>query len=136
MLKAALIDTDILSLFFRGDLKVVKHFEAYLRKHEKIAFTILSYYEIVSGLKHRDARKQLGSFLEFARRSIVLPLNENTVTVSAEIYADLHKVGQPLDDVDILIAGIAKANDLILVTHNQKHFAKISGLELEDWTHP
>ncbi|TRU89883.1 MAG: type II toxin-antitoxin system VapC family toxin, partial [Microcystis novacekii Mn_MB_F_20050700_S1] len=32
------------------------------------------------------------------------------------------------------IAGVAIANNLVLITHNQKHFSKIEGLELEDWT--
>lgn len=52
----------------------------------------------------------------------------------AKIYADLRKKGTPLDDIDLLIAGVAIANNLVLITHNQKHFSKIEGLELEDWT--
>jgi tRNA(fMet)-specific endonuclease VapC len=56
------------------------------------------------------------------------------VTTSAKIYADLRKKGTPLDDIDLLIAGVAIANNLVLITHNQKHFSKIEGLELENWT--
>jgi tRNA(fMet)-specific endonuclease VapC len=42
--------------------------------------------------------------------------------------------GTPIDDIDILIAGIAIANNLILVTNNRKDFEKIEGLEIEDWS--
>jgi len=32
-----------------------------------------------------------------------------------------------------LIAATALANDAVLVTHNQKEFARIAGLRLVDW---
>jgi len=53
--------------------------------------------------------------------------------ISAEIYSDLRKKGELIDDIDILIAGIAKANNLVLVTHNRSHFERIMDLEIEDW---
>jgi tRNA(fMet)-specific endonuclease VapC len=35
--------------------------------------------------------------------------------------------------MDILIAGCAKAHNLILVTHNTKEFMRVDGLSLNDW---
>ena len=64
-MRPALIDTDILSRFFRRDPKVVARFSEYVQQHDVIEFSILSYYEIPSGLRHRDARRQLDIFLEF-----------------------------------------------------------------------
>jgi len=131
--KPALIDTDILSLFFHGHPEVVAHFGAYTSVHSRINFSIITYYEILSGLKHRDAHKQLAVFLEFAAQNHVAPLTERSVTLSADIYADTRAKGTPVDDIDILIAGIAMANDWVLVTGNRQHFEKITGLEVEDW---
>jgi tRNA(fMet)-specific endonuclease VapC len=34
---------------------------------------------------------------------------------------------------DLFVAAIAKAYDLILVTHNTNEFARIAGLQIEDW---
>jgi predicted nuclease of predicted toxin-antitoxin system len=34
---------------------------------------------------------------------------------------------------DLIIASIAKANDLILITHNGKEFNRVDGLTVEDW---
>ena len=34
---------------------------------------------------------------------------------------------------DLLIASIALANGLTLVTHNTREFSRIPGLKLEDW---
>ena len=85
----------------------------------------------MSGLKHRDARKKTASFLEFVSKNRVLPLTEQSATISAEIYAELRKEGKPPDDIDLLIAGIAVANKLVLVTHNQGHFKRIKRLKIE-----
>ena len=133
-MKQALIDTNIVSFFFRNQVKVVERFQAYVKEHSKINISIITYYEIISGLKHRDAQKQLTSFLEFASYHTVLPLTTDSTHVSSDIYASLRKKGTPVDDIDILIAGIAIANNLILATNNQRDFSKIEGLEIEDWS--
>ncbi len=133
-MKSSLIDTDILSLFFRKHTKIVDSFSSYLLQYKKLNFSIITYYEIVSGLKHRDANKQISQFLEFASKNIVLPLTEKSATISGEIYAELRKDGKPLDDIDLLIAGVAISNNMVLVTRNTHHFERIKILEVENWT--
>lgn len=132
-MKASLVDTNILSLFFRGHHQVIAEFEAYLKEYDSTNFSIITYYEIVSGLKHRDARNQLNLFLKFAAQNTILPLTQEVADVAAEVYADLRKSGQPIDDIDLLIADTAIANGLILVTDNRKHFDRIAQLEVENW---
>jgi tRNA(fMet)-specific endonuclease VapC len=133
-MKATLIDTDTISLFLRNHPQVVSKFGAYLGEYGTINFSIITYYEIVSGLKHRDARKQLLAFQALASHSTVLPLTEQSVTFSADVYAYLRLAGTPVDDIDLLIAGTAIANGLVLVTHNVKHFGRITQLQIDDWT--
>jgi len=134
--KPSLIDTDILSLFFRNHSKVADRFASYLVQHKKINFSIITYYEIVSGLKHRDAYKKMSQFLEFASKNSVFPLTEKSVTVSGEIYAELRKEGNPLDDIDLLIAGTAIVNNMVLITRNKHNFERIRKLEVENWSSP
>ncbi|MEQ9621978.1 PIN domain-containing protein [Coleofasciculus chthonoplastes] len=133
-MKPALVDTDILSMFFRGNPAVVSHFQTYLNEYRQINLSIITYYEIISGLKHRDAQKQVTLFLEFATQNTVLPLTQKSVTLSANYYASLRRDGTPVDDIDLLIAGTAVANNLVLITHNQRHFSRIEGLEWQDWS--
>jgi tRNA(fMet)-specific endonuclease VapC len=64
----------------------------------------------------------------------ILPLTETSVSISAEIYSNLRLKGTPVDDIDILIAGVAIANNLVLVSKNERHFGKIENLPLEDWS--
>jgi tRNA(fMet)-specific endonuclease VapC len=133
-MKPALVDTDTLSMFFRGDPCTVTRFQAYLDEYAEIKLSIVTYYEIVSGLRHRDAAKQLDAFLEFARRNAVLPITAHSANISADLYARLRREGQPLDDIDLLIAGVALANGLVLATHNTDHFGRIEELEIQDWS--
>ena len=130
----ALIDTDILSMFFKGNKNVVENFKTYLIEYDEINFSIITYYEIVSGLKHRDAHKQMNSFLDFAKQNNILSLTTKSTDISATIYADLCKKGMPVDDIDLLIAGVALENNLDMVTNNVNHFGRIEGLRVCNWS--
>jgi tRNA(fMet)-specific endonuclease VapC len=132
-MKEALVDTNILYLFFRGHPQVVAKFTAYLAEHRTVRFSVITYYEVVSGLKHRDAHKQLDSFLEFAAQSTIYPFTVQVADTTAELYADLRKRGEPIDDIDLLIAGTALTNGLVLITDNRRHFDRIVELEVENW---
>ena len=132
-MQPALIDTDTLSLFFRNSASVVRRFNEYLEHYPTISFSVISYYEILSGLRHRDAKRQTASFAKFAAINTIVPLSERSVDISAQLYADLRKSGKPIDDVDLLIAGIALEHDMLLVSCNNKHFSRIQGLKLENW---
>lgn len=70
--------------------------------------------------------------MEFASINRVLSLTKSSVQTSSQIYADMRRAGSPLDDIDILIAGVAIANGLSMVTHNRRHFERINGLGVED----
>lgn len=133
-MKPVLVDTDILSLFFRNNQNVVSNFKTYLKEYDKINLSIITFYEILSGLKHRDASKQLDFFLKFAKHNSILPLTKESTTISSDLYARLRKGGKMLDDIDILIAGVSIANNLVLITHNKDHFKRIEGLEIADWS--
>lgn len=49
------------------------------------------------------------------------------------IRADLAVQGKPIGANDLMIAAIARAHDLILVTHNTGEFSRLAGLRIEDW---
>lgn len=54
----------------------------------------------------------------------------------ARIRSDLESDGRPIGSMDLLIASIALANGLVLVTHNVREFSRVRGLRLEDWESP
>ena len=129
-MKSLLFDTDAVSYFLKG-YPAVRDFVASASDPEvPFRFTLITYYEILSGLLHRDARKQLTVFEAFAETCRILPLTRKSIFYSAELYAELRLKGTPVDDIDLLIAGVALEHDFTLVTNNLKHFGKIKGLDV------
>ncbi len=129
----ALIDTDILSYYFKGDEIVVENFRNYLKQFGLIEISLITYYEILSGLMAKDAFKQLNVFTDFIRPNLIISMTEKSAGISAELYSVLRKNGKTMDDVDLFIAGIAIENNLTLVTNNENHFSRIPGLAIENW---
>ena len=65
---------------------------------------------------------------------VVLPFDEEDSRQAGEVRAELKNLGTPIGPYDVLIAGQAKARDLILVSNNVREFERVSDLRLEDWT--
>jgi tRNA(fMet)-specific endonuclease VapC len=64
----------------------------------------------------------------------VIPLTLRTAKIAATIQADLRKKGTEIGHTDTLIAGIAIASEMQLITNNTDHFKRIKGLEIANWT--
>ena len=132
-MKPSILDTDILSEFLRGNQKVIARVDEHLKEFGYISLTIISYYEILNGLLYKDARKQLPLFEAFVEQNKVIPLTIRTVKISADIQANLGKKGLLIGHTDTLIAGIAIANEMRLISNNTSHFSRVKGLETENW---
>jgi tRNA(fMet)-specific endonuclease VapC len=50
------------------------------------------------------------------------------------IAVELHRSGMPIGSMDTMIAGHAIAVGAVLVTNNERHFACVPGLNIENWT--
>jgi tRNA(fMet)-specific endonuclease VapC len=57
----------------------------------------------------------------------------NALAVYAKEKSLLRKSGKMIDDLDILIGATAIANNLILVTDNEKHLNRLSKIKIENW---
>ena len=87
----------------------------------------------MSGLLYKNALKQLEIFNDFISENIVIALTEESCKISSEIYSKLRIKGELIDDIDLLIAGIAIENEMTLVTNNENHFGRIEGLRVANW---
>jgi len=68
----------------------------------------------------------------FAQELTIVPIF-NSLDIYAKEKARLKKSGRILDDFDLLIGATAIANDLILVTENEKHLDRMSKINIENW---
>lgn len=62
----------------------------------------------------------------------IVYLNNEIINTYGKIKAELEKIGEKLDEFDLLIGCSAKTRELQLVTHNKKHFERIKNLNLTD----
>src|SRR5438552_3741592 len=62
-----------------------------------------------------------------------IPFDDRAAEFGGRIRAGLERSGKRIGYNDMLIAAIALANDLIMVTHNVAEFSRVPGLKVEDW---
>jgi len=62
-----------------------------------------------------------------------LPFDDAAAEAYGRLRAELAHRGTPIGPNDLMIAAIALADDLVLVTHNTSEFSRVPGLRLEDW---
>jgi tRNA(fMet)-specific endonuclease VapC len=125
-----LLDTNIISYYLKG-IENLK--ERITTNIDSLSISIISYYEIISGLKSIDANKRINEFEKFCKLIDIINLDKASILASCKIYASLKKSGKLIDDIDILIAGIALSNNLVMITDNTEHFDRIEGLKVENW---
>ncbi|HXG83696.1 MAG TPA: type II toxin-antitoxin system VapC family toxin [Pyrinomonadaceae bacterium] len=128
-----LLDTDTISLFLRNEPKVMSKANDYLKFHKGFTFSIITRFEILRGLKVKNARRQITNFGLICLQSREINLTEKIINRASEIYADLYKSGQLISDADILIAATAMENNLAIVTNNENHFNRIANLQIVNW---
>ncbi|HLN38350.1 MAG TPA: type II toxin-antitoxin system VapC family toxin [Xanthobacteraceae bacterium] len=93
-------------------------------------------YELWYGIK-RSARAQantdaLDNFL--ALDVTPWPFELEDAEEAGDIRAALERLGTPIGPYDVLIAAQARRRGAILVTANKNEFARVPGLQTQDWT--
>ena len=69
----------------------------------------------------------------FAARLSVLPFDSGAAAHTAEIRATLERQGLVIGAYDLMVAGHARSQGLVVTTGNLKEFARVAGLRSEDW---
>ena len=64
----------------------------------------------------------------------IIPTGKESAENFGMLKASLEKSGTRLDDFDLIIASCALAHNLTLVTNNLKHFSRIEGLKVANWS--
>lgn len=130
----ALLDTDILSeVLKKKDQQVLATARQYLAEHQRLAFSAITAYEIIRGMRANQATRQLAEFLKVVGTSTMFPIGIPVLMRAADLWAEARNRGHPHDDADLIIAATALEARRVLVTGNTGHFSWINGLHLADW---
>ena len=88
---------------------------------------------LFGALRSRDVARNLAQVRTFVSGLRSLAFDDRAAEEYAVVRADLAAKGTQIGPNDLLIAAIALANGLTLVTHNTAEFSRVVGLTLDDW---
>ena len=103
-------------------------------QNNPMSISVVSYGELIFGArKSKQTEKNLATVQAIKSIFPLFDITPEIMEVFGAIKAHLQTIGKISDDMDLLIAATAIANNLILVTHNTKHFEHIPNLQFVDW---
>ncbi|MDB9396624.1 type II toxin-antitoxin system VapC family toxin [Microcystis aeruginosa] len=128
-----LLDTNIVSLIIKRDLKVYQKIEDVKAQRKSIFISCITYFEVKRGFLAVAAPKQRERFNQLCQDYQIILLDDLAILEkAAEIHAHLRLRGLPIQTEDILIAATAIVKSLIVVS-NDSDLLRVEGLSLENW---
>jgi tRNA(fMet)-specific endonuclease VapC len=129
---AYLLDTNILIYFFKNLGAVRLHMARQQDTDIHLCTPVL--WELRTGAhKSEYPATQFKKLAAVQARFRVHAFDEASAEKAALVRAQLERQGTPIGTTDTLIAGIALAHELTLVTRNTREFGRVSGLPIENW---
>ena len=134
--KQYLLDTNILIDILNGNPEVMEKL-AHVGT-QKCCMSTISLHELYYGAQLAREKKEEYFIKEMNKISRLLEdIDVHPLAADGKDYAEikhlLKEQGNMIDDFDIVIAGQAISEGLIVVTDNIKHFSRIEGLKVENW---
>ncbi|GHU34623.1 hypothetical protein FACS1894105_01730 [Clostridia bacterium] len=127
-------DTNILSYELKGNVNIVSNRVKAIKNGDLMVINPITYYEMYRGLLRKHSSKQITVFLKYCESFGICEMTTRTFTKAAELHTNLTLKGELIEDADIFIAAICIVNDITLITNNEKHFKRIKGLKILNWT--
>ena len=131
-----LLDTDTLSHLIREDWRV--DLRLTLVGPSAVCISTVTVHEIEFGrrLHPEKISRRNAQIDKWLNKLETLWFDLDDARATGEIRAKLKRAGTPIGDFDSMIAGVALAKGLILVTSNTREFSRVDDLQLEDWRKP
>jgi tRNA(fMet)-specific endonuclease VapC len=126
-----MLDTDTVSYALRGTATVVERLKAHRRS--ALCLSSITVGELRFGATKRDSKKIHRAIDAFLTGVDVMPFDIAAADRFGTIAAALSDAGEPIGQMDTLIAAHALSLAAVLVTNNEKHFSKVRGLKLDNW---
>jgi tRNA(fMet)-specific endonuclease VapC len=109
--------------------------EAAISAGDTLAISCIVLYELWYGAaKSARPERNAQRITDFLAGPIeVLPFEPADAEEAGEIRAALERAGTPIGPYDVLVAAQARRRDALLVTANEREFARVPRLKFEDW---
>ena len=128
-----LLDTNIVIYCLKGHKVVNQNLRIHL--NDPISISVITLMELYYGVyKSQKVESNLAKIKALESSIDIIALGKEVVEIFGIYKAKLERSGVPLDDFDLILAACAMTHNLVLVTNNTKHFKRIEGLRMADWT--
>lgn len=102
---------------------------------EEMCVSAVTYAELMHGVeKSMAVEKNHIAMSLFLSPITILEFHTSAAEEYGKIRAELERKGTPIGPMDMLIAGHARSEGLILITNNTREFQRVESLIVEDWT--
>lgn len=126
------LDTNICIAYFKAVPEVVARFKVFDGPRPCISEVTLA--ELKFGANKSDRAAHHMAVIDALLDGVdVLPISP-VIDLFAQEKARLARAGTIISDFDLLIGTTAVHHGLVMVTNNTRHFDRIIGIKLEDWT--
>lgn len=127
-----ILDTDVCIEILRGNSAVIDRRRNY---GGPVAVSFMTAAELFFGAANSSAPAANDSLVDQFLLSVrVIQPDLAVLRLFGTIKGDLQKSGTPVADADIFIAATVLSRGARLVTGNTRHFERISGVVMENWT--
>jgi tRNA(fMet)-specific endonuclease VapC len=107
---------------------------AFVRHQDQLCISTVTAMELIYGAEKSAApEKNLAVIEGFFARLAVKDYDLHAAAHTGQMRAELQKLGTPIGPYDQMIAGHARSLGLIVVTNNEREFARVDGLRTENW---
>ena len=128
-----MLDTDMATYAIRGRHPALDERLAAVAP-EDLCISAVTRGELLYGVQLKEGADRLSRLVDqFLERVACVPWDADAATHFATVAAQLHRAGTPIGSMDTMIAGHAIALGTVLVTNNERHFSRVSGLRIENW---
>jgi len=128
-----MLDTNIcIYIIKRKPLQVLERLRAL--EVSEVAISSLTLAELEFGVaKSGRPRENSDALAAFIAPLEILPFDEAAASAYGPIRAALERAGKPIGSLDMLIAAHAVSRGCTLVTNNEREFARVPAIKLENW---
>ena len=128
-----LLDTNTCIKYLNGQSEAIRRHVETMSAKDIVVCAVVKAELFYGAYKSRYPERNLEKQGIFLNRFVSLPFDDRAADMYGRIRADLERAGTPIGPNDLLIAAIALAHNVIVVSHNTREFARIADLRLEDW---
>ena len=132
-----LLDTNAVIALLKNDPRAVRaRLRRALSQRASIAVSSIVLYELWYGVARSAHRQENAERLRAFLSGNIDPVSFDDVdaAVAGDLRAALETAGTPIGPYDLLIAAQALRTGAILITANVSEFARVRGLDWQDWT--